>query len=260
MLVAALLVLARMLGTPMRARTLAPSNASCNGVRVAVCMCGHPRTFVRPHVYESIARELVGGLQGHVSWDASSNWPTSGQSVDVFAVMGYGDAEPKRIRGWNFAGVNSSEDDVARALAALQPRVVERLSKPLLPTNPRCRAHRDFGGAERVIAQPAAWARCLEHIVAAEEADGVQCVTRSSLGSPVPPHCCIKQSCCAVSHLRIVAGCRYRYDWVVRTRPDAFWHGRHPPLCRMPEYGGPMVLMHSQYYKVSRYAGVGGIA
>ncbi len=165
--------------------------------RVAVCLTGHPRTFARRHVYESIGEHMLGGLRAHAA------------RVDLFAVIGIGDAPPKSQRGWRFASVADVDADTERALAFLRPRSVTRYGASWLRVHERCETINFFKHqTERVLAQPAAWSRCYDEVLKAERADGVA------------------------------------YDWVVRARPDAWWYRPHPPLCAPDAAGACSIVLH----------------
>ena len=173
---------------------IAPSKPHCNErQRVAVCLSGSPRTFVRQHVHRSIANHLIRGLKAQ---------------VDVFAVMQLGDIEPKNDSavGGHANRIDSSRRLVASALARLAPRAVVleegNGSNEMaygLSVNSACHPRGYMGETTnqllRSVAQPAAWRTCFELMERAERTDG-------SL-----------------------------YDWVVRTRPDIFWFYPHPPVC-----------------------------
>lgn len=199
---AAVAVRAAMFGRPLPPRPLHTnaSSEACKRTRVAVCLTGHPRTFVREHVVASILHALLAGLR------------RSHAHVDVFAVLGTGDASQKRMPGWNFSRSVADDVAVAQALARLAPRVIERIGDPLI--NPRCTVPPKFGDAARMIAQPTSWARCLDHVENAESVDGSE------------------------------------YDWIVRARPDAYWCGQHVSLCGTDQIGERTLLLHSQYPNV----------
>jgi len=64
-----------------------PSRSAPSGLpRAAICLTGHARTFTRPHVHDSIRRNLVDAL---------------GVASDVFGVFALRDAGMKMQRGWN---------------------------------------------------------------------------------------------------------------------------------------------------------------
>ena len=151
--------------------------------RVAVCLAGHPRTFPRTHVHDSLVRRLLIGMQV--------------EHVDVFAILPTGDAPVKNQKDWNFSRVDGSVDGFWRAIAAIRPRVVLRPNTTRLDLNQRCVSSYGFlkSDPQRFLAQPMMWAACYEHIERAEREDGVA------------------------------------YDFVVRTRPDAYWFRPHSPLC-----------------------------
>jgi len=164
--------------------------------RVAVCLTGHPRSFVRRHVHTSIQRQLLGGLRGH------------GAQVDVFAVLGLVDAPSKPNSAWRFSRMDSGEKETWRAIGHLRPRSVLRVPLDWGPAqvNQRCGNAQMANGlgkavspqswyARRLVPQIAAWATCHEEVQRAEHHDGVP------------------------------------YDFVVRSRPDVWWHAPHPPLC-----------------------------
>ena len=189
-------------------------------------MAGHPRALTRRHVYESIAQNLLGGLRAQ------------GARVDLFALLKRGDAPgksqrestisirscvlvtigqwpliPTRFRsprpavGWNFSPVAEDETDTWRALSFLRPRSVLRLRRRAQSSVLLHRRCRGVKNPERLTSQPALWATCHRQIQLAEAEDGVG------------------------------------YDWVVRTRPDAWWHAPHPPLCQTA-LGSCTLIMH----------------
>ena len=115
-------------------------------------------------------------------------------TVDLFALLKSGDATPKQQSGWDFAEVPEVVDETWAAVAALRPRLVLRLRRNHLLRHKRC-GDMDTTKSDRSISQPAMFATCLDVIERAEALDGE------------------------------------RYDWIVRTRPDAWWYSDHPPLC-----------------------------
>ena len=166
-----------------------------NKPRVAVCLTGHARTFLRPHVRASILRNLL--------------WQRAAQAqIDVFAIISAGDSY-KRMGGWNTSLVMAADDaELAASVSSLSPRVFQIVRRPWLQPNPSCNVSSAYfrRNHERVLAQPSAWAQCYDNIERAERADGAM------------------------------------YDWVMRTRPDAFWYSPHPRLCRPREHLHPIVL------------------
>ena len=146
---------------------------------------------------------LVGGarsfLRPHVH--RSIHWALDALAarVDVFATLSLEDAPVKRQGGWAFAAMRTlSTAEVLDALAPWDPRAVDFYNSSDAPAlvNRGC-THSDFFKAfpERLAVQLHTWANCMAQIEAAE---------------------------------RVGA---YRYDIVVRTRPDAYWRAAHPPVC-----------------------------
>ena len=173
---------------------------SCTAVprqesRVAICLAGGVRTFARPHVHRSIATNLISGLDAH---------------VDVFAILRLADVSPKgSLEEREHSRVDASRADLKKALAALgtalRSVVLDNSSSSVygVKHNPKCEL-RGFMGKSyehgmRSVAQPASWARCLDHIEEAERGNG-----------------------------------GVQYDWVIRSRPDAYWFAPHPPACALP--------------------------
>ena len=125
-----------------------------------------------------------------------------GAKVDLFALLKTGDAPVKKQGGWNFSQVEDNSDATWAALAVLKPRAVLRLHRNHLPPHQRCLDGKRGGmgmgshlGLDRSTVQPALYATCFDIVTKAEALDGAQ------------------------------------YDWIVRSRPDAWWYAPHPPLC-----------------------------
>jgi len=124
-----------------------------------------------------------------------------GAKVDLFALLKTGDAPVKEQKKWNFSQVEDNSDATWAALAVLKPRAVLRLHRNHLPPHRRCldgkRGNLGMGalGLDRSTVQPALYATCFDIVTRAEALDGAQ------------------------------------YDWIVRSRPDAWWYAPHPPLC-----------------------------
>ncbi len=181
--------------------------------RTAVCLAGTPRTFTRPHVFRSISENLLLALN------------RTG-AVDLFVVLSLQDAPPKNQSGFSFTRVDAPAADVAAALAQLAPRALdvapradaETLELGALWRDPRCR-FRGFMGASlenlaRSLAQPAKWSACYAMLARAEAEDGA------------------------------------RYEWVVRTRPDAYWFGAHPPLRALDRARATVYHLHVDWHFV----------
>lgn len=182
--------------------------ASCNAVRsrpacaergvrtaqrVAVCLTGAARTFVRPHITRAFSSNLIDALQA--------------RTVDVFAVMRATDVDAKRQASYDHERLDASPQALAMALAAVKPRAVSldrgnpNETAYGVPYNADCTVSGFMGESRnhlmRSIAQPASWQQCVSLITRAEQLDGAA------------------------------------YDWVIRTRADLFWFFRHPPVCAL---------------------------
>lgn len=121
-----------------------------------------------------------------------------GALVDLFAVLGTADAPVKSSRDpWRLTPVVGERAIDELALQSLHPRQVVWVKQPWLQPNHKCRLANAAARMllERGIAQPSAWATCYGLLEHAERAD------------------------------------QLTYDWVIRTRPDAWWYAPHPPLC-----------------------------
>lgn len=131
--------------------------------RAALCLAGHARSFVRPHVHASIASALVGGMDAE---------------VDVFVVFRDGDAPQKLQRGWSFSTVIANATTVTQAVATLNPRFVWRartegaewLHPPTGCTLPADSFFATF--TSRILGQVGLWAECHHEIERAEREDG----------------------------------------------------------------------------------------
>ena len=117
--------------------------------RVAVCVVGTARTFVRPHVHGSLRRRVIDVLARGAA------------VVDVFAVMSLRDAAPKGQAGWDAASVDVTRAQLAAALAAVAPRATG-----LFEPEPSA----DL--AERAALQARHWRWCGALVARAERADG----------------------------------------------------------------------------------------
>ena len=117
--------------------------------RVAVCVVGTARTFVRPHVHGSLRRRVIDVLARRAA------------VVDVFAVMSQRDAAPKGQAGWDAASVDVTRAQLATALAAVAPRATG-----LFEPEPSA----DL--AERAALQARHWRWCGALVARAERADG----------------------------------------------------------------------------------------
>ena len=168
---------------------------ACRDQRVALCLTGSPRSFVRPHVYSAFKSHLIGGL------DAST--------TDVFVVTRLEDADRKVQEVHNHSRQDATREQLVRALAPLRPRAVSLDSgNPSqrvygVRYNERC-SHNSSGfigfsrdHIMRSVAQPASWTACMGMVEAAERMD------------------------------------RRRYDWVIKSRSDLFWYAAHPHVCSL---------------------------
>ena len=151
---------------------------------------------MRPHVYNSIRSNLVGGLNAH---------------VDLVAIMSLRNPPPK-LHSWASPPSDAavSKAALARALSTIKPRAVvldesrddgEGGGAYGTVFNPRCTTPHGFMGSDahgsrqqvmRTVAQPASWSVCLDILEGFERADGAQ------------------------------------YAFIVRSRPDAWWFRPHP--------------------------------
>ena len=137
-----------------------------------------------------------------------------GAKVDLFALLKTGDAPVKEQGKWNFSQVEDNSDATWTALAVLKPRAVLRLHRNHLPPHQRCldgkRGNMGMGslGLDRSTVQPALYATCFDIVTKAEALDGAQ------------------------------------YDWIVRSRPDAWWYAPHPPLCETAPGAKCSVMAH----------------
>ena len=181
--------------SPPALATCSNSNSTAAPLpRVGLCLAGHPRTFTRPHVYNSIRSNLIGGLNAR---------------VDVVAIMSLAYLPPK-LHGWASPPSDSAVSTTAlqKALAAIRPRAVVLDNDSGgggagygTGLNPRCATPHGFMGSDahgsgqhvmRTVAQPASWSACLDLLEGFEREDGA------------------------------------RYAFVVRSRPDAWWFRPHP--------------------------------
>lgn len=182
----------------------AKGSAPAAHARVAVCLAGGVRTLVRPNVARSLATNLLGGLAAHIT--------------DLFAVLRAADVAPKGTASQNeHASVApASRAELTRALGVLAPylRALVLDHEEVgdggggavaygTPYNPKCTLRgfmgRSVSHSMRSLAQPASWSFCMSLI---EEAES-----------------------------RLHRG--VQYEWVVRARPDAYWHWAHPPACAL---------------------------
>lgn len=201
--------------------TSVSASSSCN-LNVAVCLAGSPRTFVQPHVLDSIRSRLIAAL--------------AAAHVDVFAVFNRKDNAAGRFLAHGV--VDADETDVLRSLACLSPRALTlweahpNETRPgqkavLLPdpdgagstadSTADSRNHKGCGAKsahqktaaldhppgwdpniyDAAIAQVASWTKCVELVEMEEQRRG--------------------------------GG--FAYDLFVRARPDQFWFAPHPPAC-----------------------------
>ena len=125
--------------------------------------------------------------------------------ADVFAVLATEDAAPKQQLneatelGWSFSKVTPDVAELDSALDLLRPKVREHYTSLQPELNSECTPRNGtFWAAygDRLVAQLESWARCLGHVEAAETERAAS------------------------------------YDWIIKTRPDAYWRAPHPPLGR----------------------------
>ena len=122
---------------------------------------------------------------------------------DIFVALRDGDAPTRRQRGWSFSPVTADKAAVSAAVAALQPRFVWHARADAvawLQPSAGCKMKNGSWMAtytSRVLGQLSLWAECHHAMLRAEAEDGKP------------------------------------YEWVVRTRPDAYWYAPHPRLCSL---------------------------
>jgi hypothetical protein len=176
-----------------RLPTAWPEKPRC-AQRVALCLTGSARTFVRSHVYRSVATNLMGGLQA--------------SKTDVFIVTRLDDVEPKGQVGYNHERIDASKEALLEALTPLAPRAVlldtGNASAVVygVPHNSECVVAGFMGESRnrlmRSVAQPASWAACLRLVKQAEAEMGGR-----------------------------------QYDVVVKSRADLLWFYPHPRVCSL---------------------------
>jgi len=137
--------------------------------------------------------------------------------LDILAVIPTGDAEAKLASGYVLPSIPSNETAIWTALALLQPRMVTRpaATSSMARVNSRCQTDGYLNyPISRVLGQLVQWQMCYEQVLAAEAQDG--------------------QS----------------YDWVIRSRPDAWWYAPHPFVCLGNNQTCPFVYssIHSDHH------------
>jgi hypothetical protein len=225
-----------------RCRTFEKDPRGCMSTRVGRDMCSYRRTdrkcvkishAVKPHfgckdghrnaprvavclagLPRTFARAHVhGSLSRQILWQRAD----AGSQVDLFAVLSAGSGDSiKKQDGWNTSTVAFDTAAVAKALASLEPRVVHNVHRHFLQPRPSCNVSAQPYMVEnhaRVLAKPSTWALCYDHIARAEREDDMP------------------------------------YDWIVVARPDAFWYGAHPRLCKPVQTDGlPPIVLNAPPY------------
>jgi len=158
----------RCLSVPTQPPCASSSCEACRHQRAAVCLVGSPRSFVRPHVYQSVAHRLIGKL---------------GVQSDVFVATRLEDEDAKAQKTFNHSRWDATRPELVRALARLRPRAIMLDKGDSHETvygviyNPRCKAHGVIGRNRdltmRSVAQPASWDACMDMIETAEKVDRV---------------------------------------------------------------------------------------
>ena len=166
--------------------------------RVAVCVVGGARTFVKEQAWRSLRRNLVEGLGG-VGLAAGSTAP------DVHFHLKTIDDEPKKKQQeWHFDRLDVSRAGVCAAACAFAPTSLELLAAAHAgPAHAAARKRGCFGAGfwkdeanlDRAVSQWSSFAACGASIRRAEAAAGRQ------------------------------------YEAVALTRPDLVWYGSVQPFC-----------------------------
>ena len=166
--------------------------------RVAICVVGGARTFVKEQAWRSLRRNLVEGLGG-VGLAAGSTAP------DVHFHLKTIDDEPKKKQQeWHFDRLDVSRAGVCAAACAFAPTSLELLAAAHAgPAHAAARKRGCFGAGfwkdeanlDRAVSQWSSFAACGASIRRAEAAAGRQ------------------------------------YEAVALTRPDLVWYGSVQPFC-----------------------------